>query len=76
MQEQLSRYKPGDKVPVTYVRDERETIVVVTFKNNAGNYDLVKVDAIIDGLGGEFLALDSKKAKELGISGGVVVKNK
>jgi len=74
MQEQVSRYKPGDKVPVTYIRNEKETNIVVTLKNNAGNYEVVKVDAAIDALGAEFLTLDPRKAKELGVNGGVVVK--
>ena len=74
LQEQVSRYKPGDKVPVTYSRNDKEATVTVTLKNKSGNYDLVKNDAMIDLLGGSFLSLDPKKAKEYGISGGVIVK--
>ena len=74
MQEQVSRYKPGDKVPVTFIRNDKENSVVVTLKNNAGNYEVVKVDAAIDALGAEFLTLDVKKAKEFGVNGGVIVK--
>jgi hypothetical protein len=33
-----------------------------------------KTDATLDALGGEFVTLDAKKAKEYGIAGGVVVK--
>jgi len=73
LQEQVSRYKPGDKVPVTYTRNEKEYTIVVTLKNNAGNYDVVTNDAL-DKLGGEFATLDPKKAKEYGVSGGVIVK--
>ena len=73
LQEQVSRYKPGDKVPVTYLRNDKEYTVNVTLKNNAGTYDIVKNDAL-DKLGGEFATLDPKKAKEYGIAGGVIVK--
>jgi len=74
MQEQVSRYKPGDKVPVTYLRNNVENTVTVTLKNRSGNYSLVEPEVAADMLGAEFLNLDSKKAKELGVPGGVIVK--
>ena len=74
MQGQISRYKPGDKVPVTYVRSGKESTVTVTLKNKAGNFDIVKADAAIDLLGADLTSLDAKKAKEYGVGGGVVVK--
>ncbi len=74
MQEQVSRYKPGDKVTVSYVRTGKENTVNLTLKNKAGNFDVVKNDALLDGLGAELANLDSKKAKEYGVAGGVVVK--
>ncbi len=74
LQEQVSRYKPGDKVPVTYLRNDKQSTVTVTLKNKAGNYDVVKSDALVDMLGGSFLTLDPKKAKDYGVSGGVIVK--
>ncbi|MEJ7627754.1 MAG: trypsin-like peptidase domain-containing protein [Ferruginibacter sp.] len=73
LQEQVSRYKPGDKIPVTYIRNEKPVTITVTLKNNAGNYDIVKNDAL-DKLGGEFGTLDPRKAKEIGVPGGVIVK--
>ena len=74
LQGQISRYKPTDKVPVTYVRNGKENTVIVTLKNKAGNFDIVKADAILESLGADLATLDSKKAKEYGINGGVVVK--
>ena len=74
MQELISRHKPGDKVPVTYKRNGSENTVSVTLKNKVGNYEVVKADVATDALGAEFVTLDSKKAKEYGIAGGVVVK--
>jgi serine protease Do len=74
LQEQVSRYKPGDKVPVTYLRNGKEQTVTVTLKNKAGNYDIVKTDELADLLGADFVALDEKKAREYGVAGGVFVK--
>jgi len=74
LQEQLSKFKPGDKVQVTYERNGSEATTTVTLKNNAGNYDIVKAAGNIDKLGAELGTLDAKKAKELGLSGGVVVR--
>jgi len=74
LQGQVSRFKPGDKVPVTFVRNGKENVVTVTLKNKAGNFDIVKADAAVDLLGADLVTLDSKKAKDYGINGGVLVK--
>ncbi|HET7116420.1 MAG TPA: trypsin-like peptidase domain-containing protein [Hanamia sp.] len=74
LQEQLSMYSPGDKVKITYSRDGKENTVEVTLKNNAGNYDIVKPTTMLDKLGAELETLDPKKASQLGLDGGVVVK--
>ncbi len=74
LQEQLSNYKPGDKVQVTYERNGSQGTAQVTLKNNAGNYDIVKAAGMIDKLGADLLTLDPKKARDLGLNGGVVVK--
>ena len=74
MQEQLSNFKPGDKVNVTYERNGALNTVQVTLKNSAGNFDIVKADEMMDKLGAELVTLDIKKAKDLGVTGGVVVK--
>jgi Do/DeqQ family serine protease len=74
MNEILSRYKPGDKVPIVYSRNGKDVAVVVTLKNKSGNYDLVKLETGIEKLGGEFIDLDAKVAKQYGVDGGVVLK--
>jgi Do/DeqQ family serine protease len=73
IQEQVSRYKPGDKIPVTYERNGKDATVTVSLRNKAGNYELVRKDAVLDRLGAEFAALEASKAKEYGVDGGVVV---
>jgi len=74
LQEQLSNYKPGDKVNVTYDRNGTENSVQVTLKNNAGNYAIVKPGGMIDKLGAQLETLDPRKAKEYGLNGGVIVR--
>ncbi len=74
MQEQVSRYNPGDKVTLGYLRNDKDMSTVITLKNKAGNYDVVKVDATVDAFGADLVTLDAKRAKEFGVSGGVIVK--
>ncbi len=74
MQDLISRHKPGDKVPVTYLRNNNESTVLVTLKNNSGNVEIVKDNAVLESLGADMVSLDPKKAREYGIPGGVVVK--
>jgi Do/DeqQ family serine protease len=74
MQGLISRQKPGDKIPISYIRNGKENNTLVTLKNKAGNYDIVKADAALETLGAEFTSLDNKKAREYGVTGGVIVK--
>lgn len=74
MQGLISRQKPGDKLPVTYLRNGKENTVQVTLKNKAGNYDIVKAEAVLESLGADFTTLDPKKARDYGVAGGVIVK--
>ncbi len=74
MQDQVSRFKPGDKVTVSYLRNEKQYTANVTLKNKAGTMDVVKKDIAVDMLGADLAALDGRKSKEYGISGGIVVK--
>lgn len=74
LQEQVTRFKPGDKITLTYLRDGRETTVSLTLKNKAGTMSIVKSTGMIDKLGAELVAVDSKTAANNQISGGVIVK--
>ncbi len=74
MNEILSRYKPGDKVPIVYNRFGKDITAMVSLKNKSGNYDLVKLETGIEKLGAEFADLESKIAKQYGVDGGVVLK--
>lgn len=74
LQEQLSSFRPGDKVDVTVDRNGTEKTLRVTLKNNAGTYAIVKPATMVDKLGAQLETLDPQKAKQLGLPGGVVVK--
>jgi serine protease Do len=74
MVEQVTRYKPGDKVTVTFLRDGKENTATLTLKNKAGNTEVVKTASILDKLGGQLETLDKKAATAYDIAGGVVVK--
>lgn len=74
LQDQISRYKPGDKVTVTVIREGKTLALPVMLKNKAGTYDIVKTESQADLLGADLVNLDIKKAREYGINGGVIVK--
>ncbi len=74
MVEQVTRYKPGDKVTVTYLRNGKENTVNLTLKNRAGNTDVVKNATMVEKLGAQVQTLDKKSAAALDVPGGVVVK--
>jgi len=74
LQEQVSKFKPGDKIAVVINRAGKNLPLTVTLRNKAGNFDIVRNDTKMDKLGADFTPLDPQKAKEYGIEGGIVVK--
>lgn len=74
MQEQLSNFRPGDKIQVTIERDKQLKTINVTLKNSAGTYDIVKRNVLSDSFGAQLENLNAKNARSWGLSGGVVVK--
>ncbi len=74
LQELVTRFKPGDKIKVVYSRGGKEQSATATLKNKLGTFDVVKTEKAMAKLGADFVNLDPKKAKEYGVTGGVVVK--
>lgn len=74
MVEQVARYKPGDKITISYVRNNKEYTVSTILKNRDGNTDVVK-ESILDNLGADFVTIPKSDANELGLEGGVLVRN-
>ena len=74
LQGQVANYKPGDKITVTYVRNNKENTVTLSLKNKSGSYDAVKNETSFDQLGAELAELDKNTAEKNNITGGVLVK--
>lgn len=71
---QIATYRPGDKITVSYNRDGKEYTANVVLRNSTGTMDVVKT-SILDKLGAELQTLTKSEAKELGVSGGVVIRS-
>ncbi|QHL88771.1 Do family serine endopeptidase [Nibribacter ruber] len=75
LQEQVTRYRPGDKIKVGYSRGGNTKTVNVTLRNANGNTEIVKRDPnspksmTIDGA--KFEAASKKDLNSLDITGGV-----
>lgn len=74
LQEQLSKYSPGDRITVQYVRDNRaDNSVTVTLRNGQGNTRITKAGSVSD-LGAVFAAVSKERKAQLNIRNGVEVK--
>src|SRR5688500_8641990 len=69
----IASYRPGEKVPVTYIRNGKENTVNVILKATVSKIEISNAKVIGDRLGVELENLDSKKASQYDIEGGVVV---
>jgi len=74
MTEQIARYKPGDKISISYMRNDKSYTTSTILKNADGNTDIVKTN-VLDALGADLITLDKADAAKLGIRGGVYVDN-
>jgi len=72
--EKIAIMRPGDKVNITYERNGVEKNAAVTLKGDAGSYASMNEQAV-EQLGASFQAVDKQTASELGINGGVQVKD-
>ncbi|MFZ9387728.1 MAG: trypsin-like peptidase domain-containing protein [Chitinophagaceae bacterium] len=74
MSAQVASFKPGDKLPITYYRNNREFTASVTLKESAGKLDEVAAISIGETLGADLETISKSKASQYGIEGGVLVK--
>lgn len=72
MLEQVGRHRPGDKIKISYLRDEKEFETLVTLKNKSGNTSVVK-NEVIKLLGAEISPLSNEEKASLGIDNGAKV---
>lgn len=72
LQEQMAKLRPGDKITVTYYRDNKKYEKTGTLRNMQGS---ASIDVPVDfsSLGASFAELDDKKKDELNINHGVVI---
>ena len=74
LQEQISKYRPGDKVQVTVNREGKEKTFNVELKNAQGSTEVVKSKGnSADVLGAAFEVLSNDKKREYGVSYGIEV---
>lgn len=73
LQEQVSRYRPGDKVKITVQRGSDKKVITVDLKNRQGNTDLVKNSSAAELLGAAFKPLSEAAKKQHGVSYGIEV---
>lgn len=74
LNEQVARFKPGDHVSVSYLRNGKQLTTEVELKNIKGTTDLVK-DEVSSPLAGASLAeLSGLERRKYGIESGVAVK--
>lgn len=73
LQDQISRFRPGERVKITFNRNGQVKTAKVELKNSNGNTGLVKKVDGIEAVGAAFKDLTNDRLKELGISRGVEV---
>ena len=75
LQEQLSKYRPGDKISIVVVRNNSDMILKVELKNRQGNTGVVSSQTNIDVLGAKFKPVSDKLKAQLQIQYGVEVES-
>ena len=75
LQEQIGRYRPGDKVVLGVIRDEKQIKVDVNLTNAQGNTKIVTYDGTINSLGAKFKEIDTKIQKSLGLDYGLQIES-
>lgn len=73
LQEQVSRYRPNDRISVTLLRDNKEKQYDVVLRNLDGGTGIVKKDKSISVLGATFEEVSKADMKKLGIENGIEV---
>ena len=72
LQEQVSKFRPGDKVEVAVNRDNGTKVFTVTLRNQDGETKMVKNEGVSH-LGAEFEPVSKEESSKLGIRNGVKI---
>ncbi|RSK51516.1 Do family serine endopeptidase [Hymenobacter rigui] len=75
LQEQVARFRPGDKIKVTYLRDGRENTASATLRNSTGTTDIIReeVASVIKYEGASLTPVTKQEQNKLGIEGGAKI---
>jgi serine protease Do len=73
LQEQVARYKPGDNISITFLRNGASKVTTVQLKNINNTTNIVKEAIATRILGASFKTLGNDEKRKFGISGGVQV---
>lgn len=74
LQEQVALNRPGDRIKVTYIRDNKAAETFATLKNMAGTTNVVEVNNTFRSEGALFEDVSSSLRSELDLNGGVQVR--
>lgn len=75
LQEQIARYRPGDKVTIGIIRDNKDLKLNVELKNQRGSTGIVSILNSDDVLGGTYKELSDKTKQQLDLDYGIEVKS-
>lgn len=75
LQEQISKYRPKDKIGILVNRKNKRKQYEVVLRNMKGGFDVVKPDEIVDVLGAEIKEIDLSLKQKLGITNGLQIVN-
>lgn len=73
LQEQISKYRPGDKVELTVDRSGNTKTFTVELRNAQGSTKVLKGGETAEVLGAAFKALTEKQKQQMGVSYGIEV---
>ncbi|PLX20134.1 MAG: deoxyribonuclease HsdR [Salinivirgaceae bacterium] len=73
LQEQLSKFRPGDELKITVLRDNKEVEKEVVLQNRKGNTEILQSTDLLTDLGAKFEPVTDKEKKLLRISNGVKI---
>ncbi|MDR1585616.1 MAG: Do family serine endopeptidase [Prevotellaceae bacterium] len=75
LQEQVGRHRPGDKITVTVLRNNKPVTLNVQLKNFDGNTDIVSAPKTADVLGATFKELDKKVTEKFYLDYGLQIES-
>lgn len=75
LQEIVGRYRPGDKLDVKVLRDQKEKAFAVTLRNKDGNTKVLREETVnANVLGASLESINDREQTKLGIKNGIRVK--